>query len=98
MPLRCTSRTSPRPIGRSDGTSPSWTTTISATARSAAPRVRPRPRTGEKPEAHVIPSIERTMILARPTWENPRLHLLDDVWLLTIAAVLVATGLPWYVN
>jgi PAS domain-containing protein len=28
-------------------------------------------------------------------WQNPRVHLLDDIWLLTIVAILVATGLPW---
>jgi PAS domain-containing protein len=27
-------------------------------------------------------------------WENPRVHLLDDVWLLCILAVLVAIGIP----
>jgi PAS domain-containing protein len=46
----------------------------------------------------MIPSIDRTLFLTRPTWENPRDHLLDDVWLLTIVAVLVATGLPWFAN
>jgi PAS domain-containing protein len=28
-------------------------------------------------------------------WHHPRVHLLDDTWLLTIVAILVATALPW---
>ena len=32
------------------------------------------------------PDISSTQFLPRPTWENPRVHLLDDVWLLTILA------------
>ncbi|HMA00457.1 MAG TPA: hypothetical protein VKP66_21135 [Steroidobacteraceae bacterium] len=46
----------------------------------------------------MIPSIERTLLMRRPAWENPRILLLDDVWLLAIVAVLVATGVPWFVN
>ncbi|MEA3150066.1 MAG: hypothetical protein QOD56_1005, partial [Gammaproteobacteria bacterium] len=46
----------------------------------------------------MIPSMDRTLFLTRPAWENPRIHLLDDVWLLTIVAVLAATGLPWFAN
>ena len=33
--------------------------------------------------------------MPRPVWQNPRVHLLDDMWLLTIVAIVVATGLPW---
>jgi hypothetical protein len=33
--------------------------------------------------------------MPRPVWENPRVHLLDDLWLLTIVAILVASGVPW---
>ncbi|MFL6576253.1 MAG: hypothetical protein ACJ8MR_06540 [Povalibacter sp.] len=28
-------------------------------------------------------------------WSDPRVHLLDDTWLLTIFAILLATALPW---
>ena len=35
-----------------------------------------------------------TQLLPLPVWENPRVHLLDDVWLLCILAVLVAIGIP----
>ncbi len=42
------------------------------------------------------PSLESTQLLPRPIWQNPRIHLLDDTWLLTIGAMLVATGLPWF--
>jgi PAS domain-containing protein len=31
-------------------------------------------------------------------WENPRIPLLDDVWLMTIVAILLATGVPWLVS
>lgn len=35
-----------------------------------------------------------TQLLPRPLWQNPRVHLLDDVWLLCILAVLIAIGIP----
>lgn len=38
---------------------------------------------------------ERTLMLPRPSWENPRVHLLDDIWLMTLAAIVFATGIPW---
>jgi hypothetical protein len=41
---------------------------------------------------------ERTQMLPRPTWADPRVHLLDDVWLLTIVAIVVATGVPWFLS
>jgi hypothetical protein len=41
---------------------------------------------------------ERTQLLPRPTWADPRVHLLDDVWLLTIVAILIATGVPWFLS
>jgi hypothetical protein len=41
---------------------------------------------------------EQTQVLSRPTWADPRVHLLDDVWLVTIVAVLVATAVPWFFN
>jgi PAS domain-containing protein len=43
----------------------------------------------------VNPQIDRTQLISRPVWQNPRVHLLDDFWLLTIVAILAATGLPW---
>src|SRR5215468_298601 len=39
-----------------------------------------------------------TQFLARPVWRDPRIHLLDDLWLLTIFAVLFATAVPWLVS
>jgi PAS domain-containing protein len=41
---------------------------------------------------------EATQLLARPVWRDPRIHLLDDLWLLTIFAVLFATAIPWLVS
>ncbi|MBV8307390.1 MAG: hypothetical protein JO203_02185 [Gammaproteobacteria bacterium] len=38
---------------------------------------------------------DATQLLPRPVWHDPRIHLLDDLWLLTIFAVLFATALPW---
>jgi PAS domain-containing protein len=43
----------------------------------------------------VAPHVDRTQLISRPVWQNPRVHLLDDFWLLTIVAILAATGLPW---
>jgi len=31
-------------------------------------------------------------------WRDPRVHLLDDTWLLTVFAVLFATALPWLIS
>jgi hypothetical protein len=39
-----------------------------------------------------------TQFLSRPVWRDPRIHLLDDLWLLTIFAVLFATAVPWRVS
>ena len=39
-----------------------------------------------------------TQILPSLTLRDPRLHLLDDTWLLTIFAVLFATAVPWLVS
>lgn len=44
------------------------------------------------------PNVEATQLIPRPVWENPRVHLLDDTWLLTIVAILLATGLPWFAS
>lgn len=38
---------------------------------------------------------EATLLLPTPEWNDPRVHLLDDSWLLTIFAVALATALPW---
>ena len=38
---------------------------------------------------------ESTQVLPVATWSDPRVHLLDDTWLLTIFAILLATALPW---
>jgi PAS domain-containing protein len=46
----------------------------------------------------VRPNVESTQLIARPVWENPRIHLLDDIWLMTIVAILVATGVPWFAS
>lgn len=42
--------------------------------------------------------VERTQLLQPPLWHHPRVHLLDDTWLLTIVAILVATALPWFAS
>ena len=41
---------------------------------------------------------DATQLLAAPVWRDPRIHLLDDLWLLSIFAVLFATALPWLVS
>ncbi len=43
-------------------------------------------------------NLDSTQLIPRPLWENPRIQLLDDTWLLTIAAILVATGVPWFAS
>ncbi|MBV9912907.1 MAG: hypothetical protein JOZ93_10020 [Sinobacteraceae bacterium] len=43
-------------------------------------------------------NLDSTQLIPRPLWENPRVHLLDDTWLMTIVAILVATGLPWFAS
>src|SRR5437660_12470501 len=39
-----------------------------------------------------------TQLLPVLVWHDPRVHLLDDTWLLTIFAVLLAIALPWFVS
>jgi hypothetical protein len=41
------------------------------------------------------PEIDTPQSAQRPHWQNPRIHLLDDMWLLTIVAIVVAIGVPW---
>ncbi len=38
---------------------------------------------------------EATLLLPAPQWSDPRVHLLDDIWLLAIFAILLATAVPW---
>ncbi|MBW4050135.1 MAG: hypothetical protein HIU85_01560 [Proteobacteria bacterium] len=40
-------------------------------------------------------SPDSTQLLPVPTWIDPRVHLLDDLWLLAIFSMLFAAGLPW---
>jgi hypothetical protein len=44
------------------------------------------------------PEVEKTQLLQQPLWHHPRVHLLDDTWLLTIVAILIATALPWFAS
>jgi PAS domain-containing protein len=41
---------------------------------------------------------DATQMVPAPGWSDPRIHLLDDTWLLTIFAILLATALPWLVS
>jgi PAS domain-containing protein len=41
---------------------------------------------------------DATQMMPVPTWSDPRIHLLDDTWLLTIFAILLATVVPWLVS
>ena len=41
---------------------------------------------------------DATQVMPVPTWTDPRIHLLDDTWLLTIFAILLATVVPWLVS
>ena len=43
-------------------------------------------------------TLDSTQLLPQPTWTDPRLHLLDDLWLLAIFAILLAAGLPWLIS
>jgi PAS domain-containing protein len=43
-------------------------------------------------------NIERTQLIPRPGWDNPRVRLLSDSWLLTIVAILTATAVPWFAS
>jgi PAS domain-containing protein len=46
----------------------------------------------------VRPNLDSTQLIPRPVWDNPRVHLLDDIWLITIVAILIATVVPWFVS
>jgi hypothetical protein len=41
---------------------------------------------------------DETLLLPTPGWTDPRTHLLDDIWLLAIAAILLAIVLPWLLS
>jgi PAS domain-containing protein len=43
-------------------------------------------------------SLDSTQLLPLPTWSDPRVHLLDDLWLVAVVAILFAAGLPWLVS
>ncbi len=38
---------------------------------------------------------DETLLLPTPGWTDPRTHLLDDIWLLAIAAIVLAIVIPW---
>jgi PAS domain-containing protein len=42
--------------------------------------------------------LNSTQVLSTLAWRDPRVHLLDDSWLVTIFAVLFATAIPWLVS
>lgn len=42
--------------------------------------------------------VDETMLMVAPAWRDPRTHLLDDIWLLAIFAILLASGLPWLIS
>ena len=41
---------------------------------------------------------DSTQLLPKLVWHDPRVHILDDTWLLTISAILLAIALPWWVS
>jgi hypothetical protein len=41
---------------------------------------------------------DQTLLLPAPVWDDPRVHLLDDLWLLAIFAILLAIALPWFLS
>jgi hypothetical protein len=43
-------------------------------------------------------SLDATQVLPAPVWEDPRVHLLDDIWLLTLFVITLAVGVPWFVS
>ncbi|WP_116809014.1 hypothetical protein [Steroidobacter cummioxidans] len=43
-------------------------------------------------------NIGDTQVIPAPTWIDPRIHLLDDTWLLTIFAILLGTVVPWLLS
>jgi hypothetical protein len=43
-------------------------------------------------------SLDETQLLPAPVWEDPRVHLLDDIWLLTLFVITLAVGVPWFAS
>lgn len=43
----------------------------------------------------MTPDMDSNQSIPHALWQNPRIHLLDDLWLLTILAVVLAIGVPW---
>ena len=43
-------------------------------------------------------SLDATQMLPAPVWEDPRVHLLDDIWLLTLFVITLAVGVPWFIS
>jgi PAS domain-containing protein len=41
---------------------------------------------------------DETEVMPRPIWGDSGAHLLDDAWLLTIFAILMATAVPWLLS
>jgi PAS domain-containing protein len=41
---------------------------------------------------------DETVLMQTPAWRDPRVHLLDDIWLLAIFAILLASALPWLIS
>jgi hypothetical protein len=41
---------------------------------------------------------DATVALPLPEWDDPQAQLLEDTWLLTLFAVLLASALPWFVS
>lgn len=43
-------------------------------------------------------SLDATQVLPTLAWSDPRVHLLDDTWVLSIFAILIAIAVPWLVT
>lgn len=41
---------------------------------------------------------DATQALPLPEWDDPQAQLLEDTWVLTLFAVLLATAVPWFVS
>jgi hypothetical protein len=41
---------------------------------------------------------DETLLIVAPAWRDPRIHLLDDIWLLAIFAILLSSALPWLIS
>src|SRR6266851_4789248 len=98
MHSRCASRISRSPMEKRCSRNRFWTTTTSTTVRPAE-AARPSPRNPIRANGDSVrTNADSTQLIPRPGWENQRIHLLSDIWLLTIVAILIATGVPWFAN